>query len=142
MAVMRFAGDSVRNRFGAVQTLRASGLIAAAGMFGASVAPTDLFAVACFFVAGLGVANMVPIIFSAAGNYPGLPSGSALSAVTMVGYVGILVAPASIGFVAEHVGFRATYAALSLPLVLVASLAGRTAGADGVHAVARDGNAR
>lgn len=142
MAVMRFAGDSVRNRFGAVQTLRASGLIAAAGMFGASVAPTDLFAVACFFVAGLGVANMVPIMFSAAGNYPGLPSGSALSAVTMVGYAGILVAPASIGFVAEHVGFRATYAALSLPLVLVASLAGRTAGADGVRAVARDGNAR
>ena len=134
MAVMRFAGDGVRNRFGAVRTLRASGLLAAAGLLMAAMAPTDTMAVAAFFVAGLGVANMVPIMFSAAGNYPGLSSGTAISAVTMVGYAGILVAPASIGFVAEAIGFRWTYAALSLLLVLVASLAGRTAGADGVHA--------
>ena len=31
MAIMRFAGDAVRNRFGAVQTLRISGLLGAAG---------------------------------------------------------------------------------------------------------------
>lgn len=135
MALMRFAGDGVRNRFGAVRTLRLSGLIAAAGLLGAAMAPTDMIAVACFTLTGLGVANMVPIMFSAAGNYPGLPSGTAISAVTMVGYAGILVAPASIGFVAEHLGFRLTYAALSLLLVVVALLAGRTAGADGLHPV-------
>lgn len=135
MAIMRFAGDGVRNRFGAVKTLRASGLLAAAGLLGASVAPIDLVAVACFAVAGLGVANMVPIMFSAAGNFPGLPSGTAISAVTMVGYAGILVAPASIGFVAEHLGFRLTYATLSLLLIGVAALAGRAAGADGVKPV-------
>lgn len=135
MAIMRFAGDGVRNRFGAVRTLRVSGLLAALGLLGAAAAPSDLVAVACFAVTGLGVANMVPIMFSAAGNYPGLPSGTALSAVTMVGYAGILVAPASIGFVAEHLGFRLTYAALSLLLVIVALLAGRTAGADGVQPV-------
>ena len=134
MAIMRFAGDSVRNRFGAVKTLRVSGLLAAAGMMMAAVAPSDGLAIAAFFVTGLGVANMVPIMFSAAGNFPGLPSGTAISAVTMVGYAGILVAPASIGFVAEAVGFRVTYAALSLLLVVVALLAGRTAGADGVQA--------
>ena len=133
MAVMRFAGDGVRNRFGAVRTLRASGLLAAAGLLLAAIAPSDTLAIAAFFVAGLGVANMVPIMFSAAGNFPGVASASAISAVTMVGYAGILVAPASIGFVAEHIGFRWTYAALSVLLVLVASLAGRTAGADEVH---------
>jgi fucose permease len=135
MAVMRFAGDGVRNRFGAVRTLRASGLIAAAGMLAASVAPGDLWAVAGFFVAGLGVANMVPILFSAAGNYPGLPSGTAISAVTMVGYAGILVAPATIGFVAEAIGFRVTYGALSVLLIVVAVLATRAAGADEVRRV-------
>ena len=36
MAVMRFLGDGVRNRFGAVATLRASGLVAAAGMWSAA----------------------------------------------------------------------------------------------------------
>jgi MFS family permease len=134
MAVMRFAGDGVRNRFGAVRTLQASGLLAALGLLLAAVAPSDSLAIVAFFITGLGVANMVPIMFSAAGNYPGLPSGVAISIVTMVGYAGILVAPASIGFIAEHIGFRWTYAGLSLLLVLVASLAGSTAGADGEHA--------
>lgn len=135
MAVMRFAGDTVRNRFGAARTLRGSGILAAVGMCLATVAPNEAFAIAGFFVAGLGVANMVPILFSAAGNFPGLPSAVAISAVTMLGYAGILVAPASIGFVAGHVGFRATYAVLALLLVVVAVLAGRAAGADGVRAV-------
>ena len=134
MAIMRFAGDSVRNRFGAVLTLRASGLVAAAGMMLAALAPNDTLAIAAFFITGLGVANMVPIMFSAAGNFPGIASGAAISVVTMVGYAGILVAPASIGFVAEAVGFRVTYGALSVLLIVVVLLAGRTAGADGVQA--------
>ena len=135
MAVMRFAGDGVRNRFGAVRTLRWSGLIAAAGMLGGAMAPTDLIAVASFAVSGLGVANMVPIMFSAAGNHPGLAPGAGIAAVTMFGYSGILVAPSTIGFVAEHVGFRWTYGALALLLIFVALMAGRTAAADGLHPV-------
>lgn len=130
MAVMRFLGDSVRNRFGAVRTLRISGLIGAAGLMGGALAPTDWFAIASFALAGLGVANMVPVLFSAAGNHPSLPPASAISIVTMVGYCGILVAPSSIGFLAEHVGFRPTYLGLSLLLVVVALLAARAADAD------------
>ncbi len=136
MAVMRFGGDHLRNRFGAVRTLRVSGLIGAAGLMGGAVAPTDWIAIASFAVAGLGVANMVPIMFSAAGNHPRLPSAVAISTVTMVGYCGILIAPSSIGFIAEHIGFRPTYAALSLLLVIVALLATRTADADAKHAPA------
>jgi MFS family permease len=133
MAVMRFLGDTVRNRLGAVRTLRISGWMGAAGMMGGAVAPNDWVVIVSFFVAGLGIANMVPILFSAAGNHPRLPAASAISIVTMVGYCGILVAPSSIGFLAEHVGFRPTYAGLSLILVLVALLAARAADADGVR---------
>ena len=130
MAVMRFLGDAVRNRFGAVRTLRISGWLGAAGLMGGALAPYDWVAIISFAVAGLGVANMVPILFSAAGNHPRLPSANAISIVTMVGYCGILVAPSSIGFLAEHMGFRPTYAGLSLILVLVALLAERAADAD------------
>lgn len=133
MALMRFAGDSVRNRFGAVNTLRYSGLIAAAGMLGGAVAPTDTLVIVSFFVAGLGIANTVPIMFSAAGNHPGLAPGAGLAAVTMFGYSGILVAPSTIGFVAEHVGFRFTYAALAVLLLIVAALARSARAADGVR---------
>ncbi|WP_137110312.1 MFS transporter [Rhodobacter sp. SY28-1] len=131
MALMRFLGDTVRNRLGAVRTLRISGWLGAAGMMGGAVATADWMVIVSFFVAGLGIANMVPILFSAAGNHPRLPSANAISIVTMVGYCGILVAPSSIGFVAEHLGFRPTYAGLSLVLVLVAMLAARAADADG-----------
>lgn len=130
MAVMRFVGDALRNRFGAVQTLRASALIAAAGLMGAALAPNATLAIACFAFAGLGVANMVPVMFSAAGNYPGLTAGMGITTVTMMGYSGILVAPSSIGFVADHIGFRVTFGVVALLLIAVALLSARAAAAD------------
>ena len=133
MAVMRFAGDHLRGRHGAVATLRVSGAVAAAGLLAASLAPTAPLAIAGFALAGLGIANMVPIILSAAGNHPGLGAGVGISVVTMMGYSGILVAPASIGLVADHIGFRLTYAVLALVLIGVAALARRVAAADQRH---------
>lgn len=130
MAVMRFLGDRVRNRLGAVRTLRISGCLGAAGLMGGALAPVDGIAIGSFALAGFGVANLVPILFSAAGNHPRMPAASAISVVTMVGYCGILVAPSTIGFLAEHMGFRPTYAGLSLVLALVAVLAARAADAD------------
>lgn len=130
MALMRFAGDIIRNRFGAVRTLRVSAIIAAGGLIMAGLAPGDLLAIVGFACAGLGIANVVPILFSAAGNHATLPSGVAIAAVTMVGYAGILVAPSTIGYIAEFVGFRATYVALGLIMLGVAALAGRAASAD------------
>ena len=133
MAVMRFLGDGLRNRHGAVRTLRLSALVGAAGLLAAALAPTAPVAILAFGIAGLGVANMVPVIFSAAGNHPGMASGAAISFVTMVGYSGILIAPASIGFVADAVGFRVTFAALAGVLLVVALSASRASAAEIVH---------
>ncbi len=135
MAIMRFLGDAVRNRFGAVNTLRFSGLLGAAGLMIAAAAPHPYVALVGFILAGLGVANMVPIMFSAAGNYPGHAASTAISTVTMVGYAGILIAPSGIGWIAEHMGYRPTYGALSLLLLVVAASAGRVAMADELHEV-------
>jgi predicted MFS family arabinose efflux permease len=134
MALMRFLGDGLRNRHGAVRTLRLSALLGAAGLLAAALAPTATVAVLAFGIAGLGVANMVPVIFSAAGNHPGMPSGAAISVVTMVGYSGILVAPTTIGFAAEAVGFRVTFAALGCVLLVVALAASRASAAEAVEA--------
>ncbi|APH69982.1 hypothetical protein BSQ44_00255 [Aquibium oceanicum] len=133
MALMRFAGDRVRNRFGAVATLRVSSLIAAAGMFVAGFATEPWLAIAAFAFAGLGIANMVPIAFSAAGNQPGTSSGASLSTVTLMGYSGILVAPSGIGYVGEHVGFAPVYVAVSALLVVVCLMAGLARSAEFTH---------
>jgi MFS family permease len=134
MAVMRFLGDSVRNRFGAVRTLRLSGFIGAVGLLGASLAPTPWLAILFFGLTGLGVANMVPIVLSAAGNHPGASAGTGIATVTMMGYSGILIAPSAIGFAAEHIGYRLTYFVLAGLLLIVALLSTRVADADHIGA--------
>ena len=70
---------------------------------------------------------MVPIAFSAAGNLPGLAQGIGLSVVTTMGYSGILLAPGSIGFLAERMSFSVIFMGLSL-LLLVPLLLSRLAG--------------
>jgi fucose permease len=130
MAIVRFGGDAVRNHFGAVRTLRISALVALAGFAIAAMAPGQGIVIGGFALAGIGVANMIPVIFSAAGNHPGLAPGTAIAFVTMLGYSGILFAPASIGYLAEHAGFRATFGGLAVLLAVVATLAGRAGAAE------------
>ncbi|MCO5064618.1 MAG: MFS transporter [Rhizobiaceae bacterium] len=130
MAALRFAGDRVRNRFGAVRTMRVSCLIAAAGILVAGLSPWAWLVIAAFAFAGIGIANIVPIAFSAAGNQPGISASTGMSVVTTIGYSGILLAPSAIGFAAEHVGFSWVYIALSIPLVVVCAYAELVRAAD------------
>lgn len=130
MALMRFVGDGIRGRFGAVTTLRVSSLVAALGMAGAGFAPDPLVAILAMAVAGLGIANMVPIAFSAAGNQPGLGPGAGIGIVTTMGYSGILVAPSLIGFVGERFGFAPIFVVLAVLLCVVALSAGLARSAD------------
>jgi MFS family permease len=133
MALMRFLGDGVRNRFGAVRTLRYSSLIAALGILGGGLAPNAWLAIAAFAFAGIGLANIIPIAFSAAGNQPGLSSGAGMSVVTTLGYSGILVAPSLIGLIGETTGFAPIFITLSALLLVVCLAAGFAAAADGAR---------
>lgn len=138
MALMRFAGDGLRNRFGAVRMLRISGVLAVVGMIGAGLATSPVIAIIAFALTGLGIANMVPIAFSAAGNQPGITSSAGMSVATTIGYSGLLVAPSLIGYVAEHTGFQVVYLGLAGLLALVVLLAQIVAPADHILAQAAE----
>lgn len=135
MAIMRFAGDPLRQRYGAIATMRVCSLAAIAGLMMAGIAPNAIVATAGFALAGLGISNLVPILFSAAGNLPGLAPGIGISVVTFMGYSGILFAPSLIGFIAEHTGLGPIFAFLPAPLCVVFLLSGLARHAD------RPGNA-
>jgi len=124
MAVLRFAGDGVRDRFGAVRTLRVCAIISIVGLAIAGLAPNPLYVIAGFAIAGIGLSNIVPIAFSAAGNQPGLAPGVGLSVATFLGYSGALFAPTFLGFVAEHVGFSAVFLGLSMLGFIVLAMSG------------------
>lgn len=131
MAIMRFAGDLVRDRFGAVRTLRFCSVMSITGLLIAGLAGNSTFVIIGFAIAGIGISNMVPIAFSAAGNMPGLAPGIGLSVVTTMGYSGILVAPSAIGFIAEHTGLASVFLALPLLHVVVLLLSRLARHADG-----------
>lgn len=118
MAVLRFMGDVLRQKLGAVSMLRISAVIAIAGLGMAGMAGQPVVAIVGFGFAGLGLANLVPILFSAAGNLPLLAPGVGLSVVTIMGYSGILLAPGSIGFLAEKMSFSGIYLGLAALLML------------------------
>ena len=118
MALMRFGGDALRNRFGGVRIMRFSAMLAAFALLFAAVSPMASVAILCFGIAGLGLANCVPIIFSAAGNLPGLKAGVGLFAVAMIGYI------------VEFIGFRVTFLGLSLFCFAMALLANHVKAAD------------
>ncbi|ACM28349.1 MFS transporter [Agrobacterium sp. SHOUNA12C] len=132
MAAMRFAGDFVRDQLGAVKTLRVCTVFAIVGMVIAALAPNAELAIVGFALCGIGISNMVPIAFSAAGNIPGLQPGISISVVTTLGYSGMLVAPSAIGFAAEHVGFSPVLLALPVLLLVVLALSSLARYADGI----------
>ena len=103
---------------------------AVTGMLVAGLSPTPWLAIAAFAFCGLGIANMVPIAFSAAGNLEGLTPGAGISVVTTMGYSGILLAPSAIGFVGERTGFGPVFVAVSGLLVAVFLMSGLARAAD------------
>jgi predicted MFS family arabinose efflux permease len=117
MTICRLTGDAMTHRFGPRAMLRIGGALACAGFLGAALLPSPIAALAGFAIVGIGAANIVPVLFSGAGRVPGVAPGIALATITTIGYVGLLLGPALIGFVAD---------ATSLPLafVLVAVLFG------------------
>ncbi|MBJ6135549.1 MFS transporter [Ochrobactrum sp. Q0168] len=133
MAVMRFAGDLVRDRFGAVRTLRACTVIAIIGMLIVGFSTDPYVSVVGFAICGIGISNMVPIAFSMAGNMPGVNPSVGLSIATTLGYSGMLVAPSLIGFVAKHSGFGVVFIALPVLLLVVLAFSSLARYADQKH---------
>jgi predicted MFS family arabinose efflux permease len=117
MVAARLSGDRVTHRFGAARILRIGAWLAAFGFVLAAAIPASAAAVAGFVIIGIGAANIVPVLFSAAGRVPGVPPGLALATVTTIAYAGLLLGPALVGFVAD-------IANLPVAFLLVAAMLG------------------
>ncbi|OYO31103.1 MFS transporter [Janthinobacterium sp. PC23-8] len=123
MTVGRFTGDKVVSRFGGKRVLAFGGLCAAGGFFLAVLAPGAALALFGFVLVGLGAANIVPILFTAAGQQTAMPASLAVAAITTIGYAGILAGPAVIGFIAHATSLNLAFAILGGALLLVAASA-------------------
>ncbi len=123
MAAGRFGGDWMRRRWGGATLLNAGGLIAGLGLAMALFAPGLMLSVAGFTVFGLGLANMVPILFGAAGRTKGMTAGLGIAAVATPGYGGLLGGPPLIGTTAELIGLRLALVVILLGVLVIAASA-------------------
>ncbi|HGM6601358.1 MFS transporter [Serratia ureilytica] len=119
VACGRLYGDRLIGAVGRFRTLLLGSLCAAAGVLLTVTVPLASAAFGGLMLAGLGIANIVPILFNAVGNQKQVPPGQAFPAVTLVGYLGLLTGPALIGFIANYTSLALAFGCTLLCLLLV-----------------------
>jgi fucose permease len=123
MAAGRLGGDVLTARLGPGRLLRGGTALVAIALAGALALGSPAAAVLGFVLAGLGLANAVPLLFSAAGRVP--PAGPSLAAVFTVGYTAFIAGPPVIGVLADAIGLPETLSLLVLAALAVTALGGR-----------------
>ncbi|NGY36634.1 MFS transporter [Flavobacterium sp. XN-5] len=125
MATGRFLGDGLIVRFGRKKVIQTSGLLISAGLFTAVAFPYLIPSTIGFMLVGLGVSSIVPTLYSLAGKNTTVPPGEALTIVTSVSFLGFLMGPPVIGYIAELMGLRFSFAFIGIFGILIALMVSR-----------------
>ena len=114
MASGRFIGDRFIHRFGRKRVMQFSGVMISTGFFTAVIFPYLIPSTLAFMLIGLGVSTVVPTLYSIAGKHPTIPTGEALTAVSSVSFLGFLMGPPVIGYIAELSSLRFSFAFIGI----------------------------
>lgn len=120
MTLSRAVGDRLRARLDDVRVVTLGALLSAVGLAAGVLIPHPLAAWLGFAAFGLGVANVVPVLYGAGGRAGG---GRGIARVSTIGYLGFMVGPPLIGFVAQHASLRVSLLLVALLAFVVALLA-------------------
>ena len=119
MATGRFLGDKIILKYGRKLILQISGVLISTGLFTAVLFPYIIPCAFGFMLVGIGVATVVPTLFSIAGKSPNLPPSEAITIVSSVSFLGFLMGPPIIGYIAEAFGLRFSFAFIGVFGVLI-----------------------
>ncbi|WP_167608800.1 MFS transporter [Maribellus sediminis] len=114
MASGRFLADYLIGKIGRKRLMQICGVMISAGLFTAVIFPYLISSTIAFMLVGLGVSSIVPTVYSAAGKHEKIPPGIALATVSSVSFLGFLMGPPLIGFIAEAFGLRYSYAVIGI----------------------------
>jgi MFS family permease len=106
MTIGRLTGDRAVDRFGQRRVVRVGGALTAGGMGLALALPSIPSTLVGFALAGLGVATLIPAVYHAADELPGLRRGLGLAVVNWLLRIGFLVSPPLIGLLADAISLR------------------------------------
>jgi MFS family permease len=114
MAGGRFMGDRLAARLGVRRVIQLNGVLIALGLMTAVLFPSLLTATLGFMLVGIGVSTIVPLVYGAAGRSTTLSAGMALAAVSSISFLGFLLGPPMIGFIAEAASLRVSFTVSAL----------------------------
>jgi len=114
MASGRFLGDKVTIRFGRKLVLQVSGALISVGMYIAVLFPYMIPAAIGFMLVGLGVSTVVPGVYTLAGRTEGIEPSQALTAVSSISFLGFLLGPPVIGYIADGIGLQYSFAIIGV----------------------------
>ena len=117
MAFCRFSGDWMLAKLGESVVLRSGIVVAGLGMGLSVIISTPISAIISFAFIGLGLANVIPVLFSRAAKVSSVLPGTGIATVTTLGYAGFLSGPPLIGFMSDFTSLRLTFALLSIILL-------------------------
>jgi MFS family permease len=106
MTLARLTGDRAVGLLGIQQVLKYSGILIFTGLLTAVIFPYYIPASIGFIMVGFGVSCVIPLVFSLAGRSKTMGSGPAIAAVSSIGYLGFLLVPPIVGFIAETSNLR------------------------------------
>ena len=121
MTIGRLLGDRIVQYFGGANVVVFGGLCAATGFAVATLVPVWQVALFGYALVGVGCSNIVPVLFTSVGRQSVMPESLAVPAITTLGYAGILVGPAVIGFIAHLLSLSAAFLILAVLLLGVAA---------------------
>lgn len=125
MAIGRFLSDILVHKYKAKRVLIVSGIVISTGLYLAVLFPYLISCTIAFMLVGFGVSNVIPIIFNTAGNHEKVPTGIALTIITSISFLGFLIGPPLIGFIAELTNLKYSFAVIGIFGLLISLLVNR-----------------
>lgn len=125
MAGTRFVADKLTHRIGLKKILQLSGVFTALGLMISVIFPTLEIAIIGFLLVGVGVSSVVPLVYSAVGKSKTLSPGVAISAVSTLGFLGLLLGPPIIGLIAGATSLRVSFALMAMMGIFVTILSSK-----------------
>lgn len=114
MALGRFIGDWLVTKFGVKRMLQLSGVVITTGLLVAVLFPNLVSATTGFLLVGFGVSSVIPIVYGLAGRSTAMSASTALATVSTIGFLGFLIGPPLIGFIAQAAGLRLAFALIAV----------------------------
>ncbi|MFY8188397.1 MAG: MFS transporter [Flavobacterium sp.] len=114
MSSGRFLSDFLVRKIGSKKVLIISGFMISVGLYTAVIFPFLIPSTIAFMLVGLGVSNVIPIIYSTTGRVSTVPIGEALTTIGSISFLGFLVGPPLIGYIAELTSLRYSFAFIGI----------------------------